>query len=289
MNIKHSKYKNTGILFELLVRQVTADTLNGKNSSALNIIKSFFAKSELGKELKLYEALNKNTQLHEAQANMLINTLLESSKKLNRSSLRREKYNLINEIKKHYNLEEFFKYKIPNYKAFASFYNLLEITHTENFINPDVIVNNKVTLLEYLSSTPISEEKVTNDILEEFKNQDQEVRILAYKLMLEKFNGKYADLYPSQKEILKEFITSVESTSKLKTYYNERVSSIKKELNVILEKVDNKVVAIKLEEVLSLIKEIEKPTPITNEDITNLLMYTELLEEFKNINGEQRL
>ena len=286
MNIKHSKYKNTGILFELLVRQVTADTLNGKNSSALNIIKSFFAKSELGKELKLYEALNKNTQLHEAQANMLINTLLESSKKLNRSSLRREKYNLINEIKKHYNLEEFFKYKIPNYKAFASFYNLLEITHTENFINPDVIVNNKVTLLEYLSSTPISEEKVTNDILEEFKNQDQEVRILAYKLMLEKFNGKYADLYPSQKEILKEFITSVESTSKLKTYYNERVSSIKEELNVILEKVDNKVVAIKLEEVLSLIKEIEKPTPITNEDITNLLMYTELLEEFKNINGE---
>jgi hypothetical protein len=217
---------------------------------------------------------------------MLINTLLESSKKLNRSSLRREKYNLINEIKKHYNLEEFFKYKIPNYKAFASFYNLLEITHTENFINPDVIVNNKVTLLEYLSSTPISEEKVTNDILEEFKNQDQEVRILAYKLMLEKFNGKYADLYPSQKEILKEFITSVESTSKLKTYYNERVSSIKEELNVILEKVDNKVVAIKLEEVLSLIKEIEKPTPITNEDITNLLMYTELLEEFKNINGE---
>ena len=289
MNIKHSKYKNTGILFELLVRQVTADTLNGKNSSALNIIKSFFAKSELGKELKLYEALNKNTQLHETQANMLINTLLESSKKLNRSSLRREKYNLINEIKKHYNLEEFFKYKIPNYKAFASFYNLLEITHTENFINPDVIVNNKITLLEYLSSTPISEEKVTNDILEEFKAQDQEVRILAYKLMLEKFNGKYADLYPSQKEILKEFITSVESTSKLKTYYNEKVSSIKEELNVILEKVDNKVVAIKLEEVLSLIKEIEKPTPITNEDITNLLMYTELLEEFKNINGEQRL
>jgi len=289
MNIKHSKYKNTGILFELLVRQVTADTLNGKTSSALNIIKSFFAKSELGKELKLYEALNKNTQLHEAQANMLINTLLESSKKLNRSSLRREKYNLINEIKKHYNLEEFFKYKIPNYKAFASFYNLLEITHTENFINPDVIVNNKITLLEYLSSAPISEEKVTNDILEEFKAQDQEVRILAYKLMLEKFNGKYADLYPSQKEILKEFITSVESTSKLKTYYNEKVSSIKEELNVILEKVDNKVVAIKLEEVLSLIKEIEKPTPITNEDITNLLMYTELLEEFKNINGEQRL
>jgi len=284
MNIKHSKYKNTGILFELLVRQVTADTLNGVTSPALNIIKSFFAKSELGKELKLYEALNKNTQLHETQANLLVGTLLESSKKLNRGILRREKYNLINEIKKHYNLEEFFKYKIPNYKAFASFYNLLEVSNSTSFTNPEIIVNNKITLLEYLSSTPISEEKVTNDILEEFKNQDQDVRILAYKLMLEKFNGKYADLYPSQKEILKEFITSVESTSKLKTYYNEKVNSIKEELNVILKEVENKVVAIKLEEVLSLIKEIEKSTPITNEDITNLMLYTELLEEFKTIN-----
>jgi hypothetical protein len=284
MNIKHSKYKNTGILFELLVRQVTADTLNGVTSPALNIIKSFFAKSELGKELKLYEALNKNTQLHETQANLLVSTLLESSKKLNRGILRREKYNLINEIKKHYNLEEFFKYKIPNYKAFASFYNLLEVSNSTSFTNPEIIVNNKITILEYLSSTPISEEKVTNDILEEFKNQDQDVRILAYKLMLEKFNGKYADLYPSQKEILKEFITSVESTSKLKTYYNQKVNSIKEELNVILKEVDNKVVTIKLEEVLSLIKEIEKSTPITNEDITNLMLYTELLEEFKTIN-----
>jgi hypothetical protein len=289
MNIKHSKYKNTGILFELLVRQVTADTLNGANSPALNIIKSFFAKSELGKELKLYEALNKNTQLHESQANNLINTLLEGSKKLNRSTLRREKYNLINEIKKHYNLEDFFKFKLPNYKAYASFYNLLEIHNSSEFTNPDIIINNKVTLLEYLSSAPISEEKVTNDILEEFKSQDKEVRILAYKLMLEKFNGKYANLYPSQKEILKEFITSVESNSKLKSYYNERVNSIKEELNNILHKVENKVVAIKLEEVLPLIKEIEKPTPITNEDITNLMLYAELLEEFRLVNGKEQI
>ena len=107
--------------------------------------------------------------------------------------------------------------------------------------------------------------------------------------MLEKFNGKYANLYPSQKEILKEFITSVESTSKLKTFYNERVNLIKEELNTILKGVDNKVIAIKLEEVLSLIKEIEKPTPITNEDITNLLMYAELLEEFRSINGKSTL
>ena len=160
MNIKHSKYKNTGILFELLVRRITADTLNDGQSPALNIIKEFFVKTELGKELKLYEALNKNTQLHESRANLLVHTLLESSFKLNRSILRREKYNLINEIKKYYNLEEFFKTKLPNYKAYASFYNLLEINNTPEIINPDLIISNRVTLLEYLCSDKIDETKV---------------------------------------------------------------------------------------------------------------------------------
>jgi len=289
MNIKHSKYKNTGIIFELLVRQVTADTLNGETSNALNIIKTFFVKSELGKELKLYESLNKNTQLHEGQANLLIQTLLESSKYLNRGLLRREKYNLINEIKKHYNLEEFFKFKLPNYKAYASFYTLLEISASDKFVSPDILVTNKMTLLEYLSSSPINEEKVANDIIEEFKTYDQDVRMLAYKLMLEKFNGKYSDLYPSQKEILKEFITSVDSTPKLKNYYNEKVVAIKEELNTIAQNISNKVVLIKLQEVLPLIKEIDKQSNIRNEDITNLLLYTELLEELRKSNGRKKI
>jgi len=289
MNIKHSKYKNTGIIFELLVRQVTADTLNGETSNALNIIKTFFVKSELGKELKLYESLNKNTQLHESQANILIQTLLESSRRLNRGALRREKYNLINEIKKHYNLEEFFKFKLPNYKAYASFYTLLEIANIDKFVNPEILVQNKMTLLEYLSTSPITEEKVTNDIIEEFKTYDSDVRMLAYKLMLEKFNGKYADLYPSQKEILKEFITSVDSTPKLKNYYNEKVVSIKEELNQLTETINNKVILIKLQEVLPLIKEIDKQGSIKNEDIANLLLYTELLEELRKNNGGKKI
>jgi len=289
MNIKHSKYKNTGIIFELLVRQVTSDTLNGETSNALNIIKTFFVKSELGKELKLYESLNKNTQLHESQANILIQTLLESSRRLNRGALRREKYNLINEIKKHYNLEEFFKFKLPNYKAYASFYTLLEIANIDKFVNPEILVQNKMTLLEYLSTSPITEEKVTNDIIEEFKTYDSDVRMLAYKLMLEKFNGKYADLYPSQKEILKEFITSVDSTPKLKNYYNEKVVSIKEELNQLTENINNKVILIKLQEVLPLIKEIDKQGSIKNEDIANLLLYTELLEELRKNNGGKKI
>jgi hypothetical protein len=285
MNIKHSKYKNTGILFELLVRRITADTLNEGNSPALNIIKKFFVKSELGKELKLYESLSKNTQLHESRANVLIQSLLESSRKLNRSVLRREKYNLINEIKQYYNLEEFFKTKLSNYKAYASFYNLLEITNNPEIINPDLLVANKVTLLEYLCAERIDESKVKTDLINEFQGYDQDLRILTYKILLEKFNGKYSNLNSYQKEILKEFITSVDSTPKLKNFYNSKIQEFKLELNEIMGTVTDKVVEIKLKEVLPLIVELDKNTTISNDHIVNLLQYSELIEELKTANG----
>jgi len=286
MNIKHSKYKNTGILFELLVRQVTADTLNGGQSPALNIIKKFFVKSELGRELKLYETLTKSKKLNETRSNLLIQTLLESANKLNRKTLKREKYNLINEIKKHYNLDEFFKTKLPNYKTQAAFYTLTEAQQSSELINPDQIVSNKYTILEHLTLGSVNQEKVKDEVLQEFQTYDQDIRMLTYKILLEKFNGKYSDLYESQKEVLKEFITSVDSTPKLRTFYNNRIQQLKEELTIVSENITDKAVQIKLNEVLPLIVEIEKNQPIKNENIVDLLQYCELVEELKAANGQ---
>jgi len=285
MNIKHSKYKNTGILFELLVRQVTADTLNGGQSPALNIIKKFFVKSELGKELKLYETLTKSKKLNESRSNLLIQTLLESANKLNRKNLKREKYNLINEIKKHYNLDEFFKTKLPNYKTQAAFYTLVEAQNSSDLIDPEQIVSNKYTILEHLTLGPVNQEKVKDEVIQEFQTYDKDVRMLTYKILLEKFNGKYSDLYESQKEVLKEFITSVDSTPKLRTFYNNRIQMLKEELGVLSKNITDKAVQIKLHEVLPLIVEIEKNLPIKNENIVDLLQYCELVEELKAANG----
>jgi len=138
MNIKHSKYKNSGILFELLVRQITADTLDGIDSPARKILKEYFVKTELGREYKLYEQLAKHTTVSEAKANLILNSLLETSSNLNRSALRRQKYNLISEIKKHYDLTKFFKHKLPNYKTQAAFYMLTEIKANKEFSNPEL-------------------------------------------------------------------------------------------------------------------------------------------------------
>ena len=285
MNIKHSKYKNTGILFELLVRQVTADTLNGGESPALSIIQKYFVKSELSKEYRLYEVLGKNTSLTEGKAAMVLQTLLQNSKKLNRSILRREKYNLINEIKKHYNLESFFRTKLPHYKTYAAFYTLTEIENTEALVDTNQIVNNKVTLLEHLSTSNIKETKVEAEVLRDFQSYDKDTRMLTYRILMEKFNGKYTNLHNSQKEVLRQYINSVDSTPVLREFYNTEVAKIKAQLNGLNNKVSNKTVQIKINEVISLINELDKKSNVTSENIVNILQYIELVEELKVEHG----
>ena len=281
MNIKHSKYKNTGILFELLVRQVTSDTLNGVESVAIKLIQKYFVKSELGKEYKLYEALTKSTTLTESKANMLIHTLLESSKRLNRGSLKREKYNLINEIKASFNIADFFKTKLPHYKAHAAYYMLAEVQNSKTIVDTNLIVNNKMTLLEHLSSSTISEEKVEAEVLREFQSYDKDTRMLTYRILMEKFNGKYDGLYTSQKEILRQYVNSVDSTPVLKEFYNTEVDKIHNQLKELNAKVTDKAVQIKINEVSSLIEVLDKSTKVTSDNIVNILQYLELVEELK--------
>jgi hypothetical protein len=287
MLIKHSKFKNTGILFELLVRQITADTLSGKNSEATNILKKYFSKTELGKEYKLYDSLFKRTNLTEGKAEIIINTILESSKYLNRSALKKQKYNLINEIKKHYNLEDFFKTKLSNYKAQAAIYTLIEIYNSNNKnISHEQSISNKLVLLEHLTLSNSKPKESTDELINEFSNYDKDTRILTYKILLNKFNDKYADFSSNKKSILKEFINSVDNTNKLKEFYNSKVGEFKKDLTKLNKSTTNPVTKIKINEVTNLLVELNKNDKVSNDSIVNLLQYCDLLEELKNINGK---
>ena len=284
MIVKHSKYKNTGILFELLVRQITSDTLSGVDSKAATILKKHFVKTELGKEYKLYETLLNNIRLSEGKADIIINTLLESGKYLNRSALRRQKYNLIKEIKANYNVDEFFKTKLPNYKTQAAFYTLLEMYDGINQPEANQVISNKLILLEHLTSAPLT--TVAKDtLMEEFKSYDKDIRMLTYRALLEKFNSKYANLNEGQKSVLKEFINSVDNPSKLKDFYNTKVTEIKSNLTKLNKKVKDKTTQIKINEVSNILVTLDKNDKISNDDMTNLLHYYELLEELHKVNG----
>lgn len=279
MYIKHSKYKNTGLLFEILVKKITADTLSGNDPKSLDILKKYFVNTELGKEYKLYELISKHKTTSESKANTVLDTVIESSKKLNRTKLRKEKYNLIKELKNYYDVDELFKTRVSNYKSLASLYTIFEIYNTDNPTDPNQIIDNKVTLLEYLTQTEVSRTDVKDDIINEFKGYDKDLRTLTYRILLEKFNEKYSNLNSKQKRVLKEFIESVDSTPQLKEFYNTEVQNIRNDIMVEIGKTKDKTIKIKLEEVLKYITELDKKAKINSDCLVDLLQYHSLVDE----------
>lgn len=284
MKIKHSKFRNTGLIYELLVKQIAADTLSKNDSPALEVLKEFFTgNSMLSKELKLYEYILKNRNLTEAKAETVISTITEISRKLNQKKLKEEKYNLISYIKEHYNLEEFFGIQIVDYKALAAMYCLLEAQNNNKLINPEFLVNNKLTVLEHLTSTKLIKSDVKDSLIEEYSKYEKDLRLLTYKILLEKFNSNYKDLLPEQKNILKEFITAVNSTTRLRNIVNEEIIKIKKQISDLSTNVKDEVVQIKLQEVVKTIRPAKKTEKITDNHLINLMQYYDLVNEMRSL------
>ena len=284
MKIKHSKYKNTGLIFELLVKQIAADTLSRKDSPAVKIMKKFYTgKTSLVREFKLYEYILKNKGVSQPKADTIVSTIIEISNKLDRTAIKKQKYDLIAEIKKDYDLEEFFSMKVRDYKALAAMYCLMEAQNAEDLSDPQSLVDNKITILEHLTAKKQNETDVKDALVEEYSKYDKDLRLLTYKILLEKFNGEYENFLPEQKAILREFITASESQVKLRNMINEELEKIANEVESFKNKVQDGVAKIKLDEVHKLIKPLDKKTRIDDNHIVNLLQYYELVNELKSL------
>ena len=277
--LKHSKYKNTGILFELLVRQIATDTLNNKDSKATGIIKEFFGKkTELATELKLYQSMIKESFTSEYKASEFVNIILKERSKLSESTLNRQKYNLIKEIKKNFILEDFFNYRVSNYKQNATVYKLFENTNSDN---PVEYVECKSVLMEHLTGKVENTDKITTTINEEYTKQPKEVRLLAWKMLVENFNNKYTNLSDKQRSILKEYINSVDNSDKLKTFVIRECDLLKTNLKSV--KITDQVTKIKINEVMKLITKLKSAKVITETQILSLLRYNELYSELTKV------
>jgi hypothetical protein len=286
MKIKHTKYKNTGILFELLVRQITADTLKGGDSPAIDILKKYFVKSELSREYRLYESILKSKNLSESYANVYIETTISNSKHLNRSVLKKQKYNLINEIKQHYDLVTFFGSQISDYKTLASIYTLMESTNLPS-PNNEQLIHNKINLLEHLTNQKSGLSKPEDEVLKEFATYDKDLRSLTYRILLEKFNEKYDSLDLSQKQVLKEYINSVDSAPGLRDFYNSKINELKGLLISESANIKDKATKIKIQEVSKMLLELDKTSKVNDNNLVDLLQYYELVKEIRISNGAQ--
>jgi hypothetical protein len=283
--IKHSKFKNTGFIFELLVRQVTSEIMSSNKSIAEKILKEHFSsKTELSKELKLYQYLIQEKYNSEVKAEKFIDTILEARKRLDEKKIIKEKYNLIKTIKENYNLDEFIKSSISNYKTLASIYKIFEtISSTEQF-EPTDIVSSRFTIAENIINTSIQnkDQKIKDAVIEEYKKQDENLRTLSYKFLVESFNKKYKNLSEEQKSLLRQYINNINNTGKLSEYLSNEVSNIIISLKEICSNVSDKVTKIKLAETISNIKKIKSAKKIKEQHLSAMMMTYELLNELKD-------
>ena len=287
--LKHSKYKNAGILFELLVRQVTADILNGKDDSkANNMLRKYFSENtELGRENALYRVILEEKTKDQVSADRLLDTVLRTRKKLNERSLNLQKYELIKEIKQHYPLDDFLKGSISNYKLLASIYKVFEDTVNEVQSDPREMFKARSCIVESIvaSKTPtrvISEEE-KKDLVKVYQQQNEDVRLLAYKLLVDSFNEKYKGLDEKQKILIREYINNISNTNSLRQYINAEVPEVRKQISELKSVVNNEVVKIKIDETLNQLDKITKGTLVKENQIMPLMLSYELIKELKNV------
>jgi len=284
VKIKHSKYKNTGLIFELLVKQIASDTLSQKDSAAVKVIRKFYTgNTALVKEYKLYEFILKNKGIGNKKAETILSTIVELSKKIDTVALGKQKYELIKELKNHYDLDEFFSRKVETYKPLAALYCLLEAQNTPDLVDPKVFVANKITILEHLTQNKQDIAQAKDTLIEEYSKYDKDLRLLTYKILLEKFNDRYKDLLPQQKHILREFIISASSSVRLRSIVNEEMSTLKDTINDLKSKVKDGIILIKLEEICKSIEPIKATEKVDDNHLVSLMQYYELINELQSI------
>ena len=282
LKTKHSKIRNTGILFELLTRQITVDVLNNdKKGSAANILKTFFNKNtQLGKEYELYRVLTVENYKSETKANHLVDAVLTARTKLNETSLKREKYNLIKEVRSKYDINNFFMARIPNYKVNASIYKLFSIKED---MDPQTETESRFTIVENITRKKVSNKKKENVMVEGYKKQEKDLRLLAYSILVEKFNKKYSSLSSNQRNLLKEYINNISNTNSLKELIESETVKVKKELQSYLPQVSDKVTKIKLKEAINQAETLMKGRIVEDKQVVTLMRYYQLVKELKNV------
>lgn len=285
MSVKHSKYKNTGLLFELLVKQVAADTLRNQKSPSVKLIQKYFAKgTPLAKEYQLYEYVMRHRECDEDTAETILKTVTEMVGKFDQDAINKAKYRLVKDIKESYEVDNFFSREVVEYKPLAAIYCILESYKGDNVLNtsPIHIVENKRTILNYLTEKR-SKNRSEETLLEEYSTYDKDIKILAFKILVEKYNKKYENLTEDQKNLLREYINSGNSLNGIRKVINTEILKLKESVKKYKEKVEDGVLKIKLEEIERGMTPVEKTRRVTEGKVIETLQYYELVEELKKV------
>ena len=281
--IKHSKFKNTGLLYELLVRQITADILKGSTTSVANkLVQKYFLENKfLARESRLYQMMVTHQVKTEAQAVRLLEVVLDARKKISSKDLKRERYELIKEIKDKFDIQDFLRGKVGNYKLYASLYKVFEDAASPDNFEPEEIYKCRNTIVEYVVLKKDRVLKESDELLRSYEQETEDIRHLSYKLLVESFNKKYDGLDVNQKSLLREYINNISNTNKLREYVNDETDKIIKALTGLNKKLKDDVTKIKITEVISQLQKVKEGRLVKDNQVTCLLTAYELVKELK--------
>lgn len=291
--MRHSKFRNTGILFELLTKQVTADIIAGKETSiAKDLLHKYFRENtELGREWQLYSTLLNEKIKDDPHAERFFNVIIEARKKLDDKKLARLKYDLIKEMKEAYPIEEMLKAPVRNYRVIASIYKTFEdVVSSDCKFDIKEVYQAKNCIVEHIVDKP----KVMHsedELINYYQTQTEDIRLLTYKLLCEKMNEKYSSvLDDEQKSVLREYICNVANTNNFDTFVKTKVSEIKKSLNEVISKIKTSdVIKIKIREVINQLDKINPSKIVRDNHVMVLMLSYELLKEVRKQVGESVL
>ena len=139
----------------------------------------------------------------------------------------------------------------------------------------------KYTIVENITSQ--SKASKTNKTYDYLKKQEKDLRLLAYGILVEKFNKKYSSLSQSQKKLLKEYINNISNTNSLKELVETETLRVKSKLQSFLPKVDDKVTKIKLKEAINQAETLMKGRIVEDKQVVTLMRYYQLVKELENV------
>jgi hypothetical protein len=285
MSLKHNKIKNTGILFELLVRKIATDVLDGKSDSfAVRLVREHFhSRSELGKELQLYRTFFNAPKLSESKAFNMLDLVVARRKTLNEKLLTAQKFLLVKEIKQNCDLKQFLNGRIPSYKVYASIYKLFEC-NTNEVMEIEDVVKSRFLVVEHLKGE-LKEEQIIKEssYVDALRQQDEEIRYLSYKFLLERFNEKYSNFNDKQKALLREYINKGTDVDNFKRYVVTEAKELESQIKARGSKIRNTVTKIKLHEVVAQLQNIQSKPIIKENHITALLIAYQLIHELDTL------
>lgn len=256
---------------------MTSELMNNSDQKSYNIINKFFKKgTELNKEFSIYNTLVSEKFASPQTANNLLEAVKKVYNKLDKAKLEKEKYSLNKVINENYTQKDFFNTKIEDYSLFASIYNYLEYEEEDN---PGEIVRNKVTIIENICKQDSKRESVEDY----FSGEDKELRYLAFKLLIEKFNKKWTNLNDKQKQLLAVYVNNPSNNKEATEYVLNEANILKNRISFYENRVTDKVLKIKLHEVNSLLGKMGDKILEKDDYLVAMLRYYELIDELNNM------